>query len=130
MVGIDIIGTSGLAIAIGPEIRDGTKNMGRPPKVSIFPIKAKVKIRGRPQMIDHGGKVYKDSECCLKTNERSLASNMPFLSEFTCYGEWKAAEKRWAIMLYNRPISSGVDYFINILTEGESSVMAKNSGVS
>ena len=62
-----------------------------------------------------------------KTNERSLARHMPLLSEFTRYGEWGAEAKRWANMLYNRPVRSGVNYFINSIKENESSIMDKSA---
>ena len=40
---------------------------------------------GKAPMADPGGKVYKDSDCALKANGRSLAKNMPLLSEFSRY---------------------------------------------
>ena len=48
---------------------------------------------GREPMTDPGGKVYQDSDWALKTNERSLAKNMPLLSEFTRCGEWGSQQK-------------------------------------
>ena len=39
-----------------------------------------------------------------------------------------AAAQRWANVLYSRPISIGVHYFINNLTENKSSIMSKNEG--
>ena len=73
---------------------------------------------GKPQD-DPGCKAYKDSDCDLKTNETSLSRDTPLLSEFARYGEWWAAEKRWGNMLYNRPVISGVDYFINNIKENK-----------
>ena len=46
MGGIEIIGTGGLAITIGPEVRGGTKIRGRPPKQWVVALRAKVEIRG------------------------------------------------------------------------------------
>ena len=83
---------------------------------------------GRTISEDHGCKVYKDSDWGVKTNERSLARNMPVLSEFTRYGEWGTSSKRWANMLYNRPISRWADYFINNLKGGKSAIVGKNAG--
>ena len=59
-----------------------------------------------------------------------LAKNMPLLSEFSRYGELEFAAKRWAMMLYNRPVIRGVDYFINNLKVSKTSVIDKNSAVS
>ena len=74
MGGIEIIGTGGLAITIGPEVRGGSKIRGRPPMGMVVSLKAKVKIRGgRTPMIDPVGKVYKDSECAFK-NRWAIAS--------------------------------------------------------
>ena len=70
---------------------------------------------GKAPMTDPGGKVYQDSGWALKANGGSLAKNMPLLSEFARYAEWGIASKRWAKMLYNHPLSNGVDYFINNL---------------
>ena len=70
---------------------------------------------GKAQRADPGGKGYPDSDSDLKTNGRSLAKNTPLLSEFTRYGGWGIASKRWAKMLHNRPLSRGVDYFANKL---------------
>ena len=36
--------------------------------------------------------------------------------------------KRWANMLHNRPVCSGVDYFINNIKANKSSLMDKNAG--
>ena len=68
---------------------------------------------------DPGGKAYQDSDLDLKTNERSAAQNMPLLSESTRYADWKADARRWAWMLYSRPISMGVDYFGNNLNDNK-----------
>ena len=37
----------------------------------------------REPVTDPGGKVYRDSDWALETNERSLAKHIPLLSEFT-----------------------------------------------
>ena len=83
--------------------------------------------KGRAPMADPGGKVYQDSGRGLKTNVRCLAKNMPLLNEFTRYGEWGVAAKRWAVMLYNHPLSSGVDYFSNNLGDNKSSLTDRNA---
>ena len=70
---------------------------------------------GGNRKTDPGGKARKDSDRALKTNERSVATNMPLLSEYANYGDWETDAERWEMMLYNRPISSGVDYFVNNL---------------
>ena len=44
--GIRIIGTSGMAITIGPEIRVGAKTRGRQPKERVVSLKVKVETRG------------------------------------------------------------------------------------
>ena len=65
---------------------------------------------------DLGGKAFSDSEWVVEINERSVAKAMPLLSERAIYSEWGTEAKRRATMLYNRPISWGVDYyFINNL---------------
>ena len=69
-------------------------------------------IGGTPRT-DPGGKAYRDIDWALKTNERAVATNMALLSEFTNYGDWATDARRWPAMLYNRPIGTGLDYFIN-----------------
>ena len=49
------------------------------------------------------------------------------LSEFTRYGNG-APRKRWAKMLYNRAVSSGLDYFINTIKGNTNSIIDKNEG--
>ena len=44
---------------------------------------------------------------------------MPLLSEFISYQSWENAAKRWKNPLYNRPVSSAVEYFINNLKNSE-----------
>ena len=53
---------------------------------------------------------------------------MPLLSEFASYVDWEADARRWAMMLYNRPISMAVDYFVNNMNDNETSVIYKNAG--
>ena len=62
---------------------------------------------GRAPMTDPGCKAYKDSDCDLKTNERSLAKNMPLLIEFPRYADWGTDAERWEKMFYIHPISTG-----------------------
>ena len=52
---------------------------------------------------------------------------MSLLSEFTLYGAWDTASNRWGNMLYNLPVSSGVDYFANNLKENKSAIMDKDA---
>ena len=40
---------------------------------------------------------------------------MPLLSEFTSYQNWETAAERWRNLLYNHPVSSAIEYFINNL---------------
>ena len=70
---------------------------------------------GKNPKTDPGGKAYEDIDWGLKTNVRALAKNMPLLRKYTNYGDWETDATRWAMMLYSRPISSGVDYFANNL---------------
>ena len=62
---------------------------------------------------DPGGKAYTDSDWALKTNGRAVAKNMPWLSEYANYSDCETDAERWAMMLYNRPVSLGIDYFVN-----------------
>ena len=62
------------------------------------------------------------------TNGRSVAEDMPLLSGFTSYADCGAGERRWAMMLYSRPVSMGVYYFFNNLKDSKTSVIDKNSG--
>ena len=48
---------------------------------------------GKAPMADPGGKVYQDSDWVLKTNEGSLAKNMPLLIQFTRYGDGDRSKK-------------------------------------
>ena len=40
---------------------------------------------------------------------------MPLFTVYDNYGDWETEAKRRPTMLYNRPISVGVDYFVNNL---------------
>ena len=62
---------------------------------------------GKTLRDDPGGKARRDSDRALKTYERSVAGNMPLLSEFTNYSEWGEDARRRATMLRNLPISMG-----------------------
>ena len=83
---------------------------------------------GRATRTDPGGKVYRDSDRDLKTNEMSLAKNIHLLIESPIYLDWEAGEKRWAKMLYSHPIITAVDYFINNMKRNKGSLMDKNAG--
>ena len=109
-----------MAIITGPKLRVGAKIRDRQPKEGgIFDKGESRNPAGRTPMIDHGCKVYKDSDWGLKRIERSQARNIPLLSEFTRYGEWGGSSKRWANKLYNHPAISGADYFINNIKSAE-----------
>ena len=43
---------------------------------------------------------------------------MPLLGEFASYRECGKEAKRWAKTLYNRPVSSAIDYFVVSLGGG------------
>ena len=45
---------------------------------------------------DPVGEAYAASNWALKTNERSVAKQMPLLSEFPSYSEWGKEARRWA----------------------------------
>ena len=85
------------------------------------PQRRKTKALGKGRNHLHGwanqrqgpdGEVYARSDCALKTNARSAAKQMPLSGEFSGYSEWWGEAKRRAKTLYNRPVSSVVDYFI------------------
>ena len=91
-------------------------------------IKGEIEIRlVERQGLTMGGKVCQASDRALMDNERSLAKNMPLLSEFTRYGIGRSRKRR-AKMLYRRPISNGVEYLINNLEGNKSSLADKNAG--
>ena len=52
---------------------------------------------------------------------------MPLLSEFTSYRNWGTAAKRWKNLLYNHPVSSAVEYFINNL-KNSGSILDRGAG--
>ena len=54
--------------------------------------------------------------------------NMPLLSEFTDYADWEIDAKRWARMLYSRPVSTGEDYFVNNSEGSKTSNIDTNAG--
>ena len=71
-------------------------------------------------MGDPGGKAYAKSDWATKTNEMSVAKQMPLLSEFSGYSEWENEAKRWTRALYNRPMSLAIDCFIiNLRDSGD-----------
>ena len=61
---------------------------------------------------DPVGEAYDASNCALKTNERSVAKQMPLLGEFPSYSEWGTEARRWTKTLYNHPVSSVIGYFM------------------
>ena len=56
---------------------------------------------------DPGGKAYQYIDWALRTNEGSVATNMPLLRGFTNYADREADARRWAITSYIRPINMG-----------------------
>ena len=68
---------------------------------------------GRTLRTDPGGNAYQGSDFALKTNGGSVAKNMPLLSKFTSYVDRETDARRWAMVLYKRPLSTAVDYFVN-----------------
>ena len=62
---------------------------------------------GRAPRTDPGGNAYQYSDLALKTNEVYLPKNMPLIREFPRNLDWETDAKRWAMMLYNHPVSMG-----------------------
>ena len=74
--------------------------------------------KGEPQpKTDPGGLIYEPSTWALKASERSPVGHMPLLFEFTSYSTWEPAARRWNNLLYNHPVSSVIEYYINNLKE-------------
>ena len=78
--------------------------------------------------VDHGGKAFADSECGVKINERSVSKPIPLLIEFSSYRERKIESQRWACVLYNRPVSLRIDYFVSNLTDRKTSRVDVEAG--
>ena len=82
---------------------------------------------GKPTLVgenlqtDPGCKAYRDSEWDFKTNGRAIAKNMHLLSEYTNYGDWETEATRRPMMLYNLPVSLGIEYFANSSEERKAS---------
>ena len=53
--------------------------------------------------------------------------NMPLLSEFASYPSWGAAAKRWNNLMYNHPVSSVIEYYINNL-KNSTNILDKGTG--
>ena len=78
---------------------------------------------------DPGGLIFEPSDWALKTTERAPVGNMHLMSEFASYKGWGAAARRWKNLLYNHPVSSAIEYFINNLkSSGE--ILDKGAGAS
>ena len=71
---------------------------------------------------------YAKSDWATKTNERSVAKQMPLLSEFAGYSAWGDGAKIWTMMLYNRPVSSAIDCFIINLKDSSDTIDKEASG--
>ena len=74
-----------------------------------------------------GGSLRK-IDWALKTNGRLVAKQMPLLSESPGYSEWGKEATRWAKPLYNRPVSSEIDYVIINLRESSEITDKESSG--
>ena len=84
--------------------------------------------KGEPQpKTDPGGLIYEPSTWALKASERSPVGHMPLLFEFTSYSTWEPAARRWNNLLYNHPVSSVIEYYINNLKES-TNVLDKGAG--
>ena len=59
---------------------------------------------------DPVGEEYAASNWALKTNEMSIAKQMPSLGEFPSYSEWGEEARRCDKTLYNHPLSSVIDF--------------------
>ena len=74
------------------------------------------------------GEVYEASNWALKTNESSLAKQMPLVGEFPSYIEWGKEARRWDKTLYNHPVSSVIDYFVVNLSGSTNRVDSESGG--
>ena len=52
------------------------------------------------------------------------------MGEFTCYSDWWVEGQNWTMMLYNRPVSLVIDYFIINLNASEAGVDFEASSFS
>ena len=64
----------------------------------------------------------------LKINGRSVAKNVPLLSEFDNYADWGTDTMRRVWMLYSRPVSLGIDYVVNNLKGRKTSKIEVEAG--
>ena len=78
--------------------------------------------------VDPVGKASADRERDAKINERSVAKSMPLLIEFPIYFGWEIEAQRWPMLLYNRPVSLGIDYFVNKLKGSKTSRVDVEAG--
>ena len=92
-------------------------------------------FRGRPNTLnpptsraDTVGQAYSASNWALGTNERSVAKQIPLLSEFPSYSEWGGEARRWARALYIQPVSSVIDYFMVNLLASPNRVDSESGG--
>ena len=76
---------------------------------------------------DPGGLIFEPSAWAQKTNERAPVGNMPLMSEFASYKGWETAARRWKNLLYNHPVSSAIEYFINNL-QSSGKILDKGAG--
>ena len=74
------------------------------------------------------GDVYAKIDWASKTNARSIVKPMPLLSEFSGYSEWGQEARRRTRKLYNRPVSSAIDYFVINLIDRSDAIDRGPSG--
>ena len=91
----------------------GGGNLYRYRNVGVVSQKGEPNVYAGNLQTDHGCKAYKDIDWDLRTNEGAIAKNMPLLIEFANYDDWETDTTRWVRMLYNRPVSLGLDYVVN-----------------
>ena len=77
---------------------------------------------------DPVGEAYDASNWVLKTNERSVVKKMPLLGDIPSYSEWGGEARRWAKTLYNRPVSSVIDYLMVNLLASANRVDSESAG--
>ena len=119
-------GPSGLEL--NPRQMLGANNRKLPGDGRMKKEKGKEQRGGHIQKPTHGGLIFEPSAWAQKINERAPVGNMPLMSEFASCKGWETAAKRWKNLLYNRPVSSAIEYFINNLKNSERSILDRGDG--
>ena len=57
----------------------------------------------------------------LEARWKISCETMPLLIDLAIYGDCETEAQRWGSMLYNRPVSCGVGYFVNNLKGSKAS---------